>query len=266
MNKNQRLLIFVDEANVTRSASRNFNKSFDWPKFRDYLVNYGHTPRDLVEMVVYVGVPPDSRRKESRLRYAHYLKTLGFLVYIKEGQLKTYNLPKDQHREDWYSHNPDPNRRSGPRDGYGAQQLPEFKANVDIMMAIDAIDLSLRIRPDVVTLVTGDSDFGRLALTIRREGIRVEVASIPQTLSSELRTSANEIIDLTDLFKTFDPYESKRNLDQVPGQPYSPGPGPSYPQGSGPSYAQEPDPSYPQGTAPPYSESPDEDPPPPSRE
>ncbi|MDR1049599.1 MAG: NYN domain-containing protein [Deltaproteobacteria bacterium] len=174
-----RLLVFVDEANVTKAASKNFNKTFDWLKFRDYLENYGSHPRDLVEMVVYVGLPPATSewadRRESKRHYIHWLKSQGFLVYEKNGQARNGG---------WY------------------------KANVDVIMAIDAMDLSLRIKPDTVVLVTGDADFAHLALTIRREGIKVEVASVPQTLSTELRSSANSVIDLTNLFDTFGPYTS----------------------------------------------------------
>lgn len=172
-----RLLVFVDEANVTKAASKNFNKTFDWLKFRDFLKNYGSEPRELIEMVVYVGVPPASNdwleRREAKRHYIHWLKSQGFLVYEKNGQARNSG---------WY------------------------KANVDVIMAIDAMDLSLRIKPDTVVLVTGDADFAHLALTIRREGIRVEVASVPQTLSTELRSSANSVIDLTTLFDSFGPY------------------------------------------------------------
>jgi len=40
-----------------------------------------------------------------------------------------------------------------------------YKANVDVMMAIDALELSIEMRPDVVILVTGDAcgvSLGRL--------------------------------------------------------------------------------------------------------
>ena len=37
-----------------------------------------------------------------------------------------------------------------------------YKANVDVLMAIDAVELSVEMRPDVVVLVTGDADFGGL--------------------------------------------------------------------------------------------------------
>ena len=79
-----------------------------------------------------------------------------------------------------------------------------YKANVDVLMAIDAVELSVEMRPDVVVLVTGDADFAHLALQLRRRGIRVEVASVAQNLGSALKTSANEIIDLAPLFDSFE--------------------------------------------------------------
>jgi uncharacterized LabA/DUF88 family protein len=60
------------------------------------------------------------------------------------------------------------------------------------------------MRPDVIILVTGDADFAYLALQLRRGGIRVEVASVAQNLGSTLKTAANEVIDLTPLFATFE--------------------------------------------------------------
>ena len=178
MQNKTRILVFVDEANVTRAASKNFKRNFDWLKFRSYLENSVGEGRQLVEMVVYVGLPPATPewldKREAKRHYIHWLKSQGFLVYEKNGQPRANG---------WY------------------------KANVDVIMAIDAMDLSLRIKPDTVTLVTGDADFAHLALTIRREGIKVEVASVPQTLSSELRTSASSVIDLTELFLTFEPFE-----------------------------------------------------------
>jgi uncharacterized LabA/DUF88 family protein len=178
MQNQTRILVFVDEANVTRAASKNFKRNFDWLRFRNYLEKGVGEGRQLVEMAIYVGLPPATPewmdKREAKRHYIHWLRSQGFLVYEKNGQPRANG---------WY------------------------KANVDVIMAIDAMDLSLRIKPDIVTLVTGDADFAHLALTIRREGIKVEVASVPQTLSSELRTSASDVIDLTDLFCSFEPFE-----------------------------------------------------------
>ncbi|MDR1920345.1 MAG: NYN domain-containing protein [Candidatus Adiutrix sp.] len=191
MKNKTRLLVFVDEANVTRAASKNFKRNFDWLKFRDYLENKVGNDRQLVEMVIYVGLPPATtewmEKREAKRHYIHWLRSQGFMVYEKSGQPRANG---------WY------------------------KANVDVIMAIDAMDLSLRIKPDTVVLVTGDADFAHLALTIRREGIKVEVASVPQTLSSELRTSASSLIDLTDLFLSFEPFEFAENEAAMSSEDY----------------------------------------------
>jgi uncharacterized LabA/DUF88 family protein len=75
---------------------------------------------------------------------------------------------------------------------------------VDVMMAIDALELSVLMQPDVVVLVTGDTDFAYLVTKLRRRGIRVEVASVAQNLGNILRSAANEVIDLAALFRTFE--------------------------------------------------------------
>lgn len=78
-----------------------------------------------------------------------------------------------------------------------------YKANVDVVMAIDAMDLALSIHPDIVVLVTGDSDFAYLATQLRRRGIVVEIASDPQSQSETLQFSANGAIDLTEVIDDF---------------------------------------------------------------
>ena len=90
------------------------------------------------------------------------------------------------------------------KDGSPAEES-RYKANIDVMMAIDAVELSVEMRPDAVILVTGDADFSYLALQLRRRGIRVEVATLTQNLGSALKTAANEVTDLAALFATFEP-------------------------------------------------------------
>jgi len=90
-----------------------------------------------------------------------------------------------------------------------------YKANVDVMMAIDALELSVEMRPDVVILVTGDADFAYLAIKLRRRGIRVEVASVAQNLGNILKSAANEVIDLAPLFRMF---EMMKVPDSAPQQ------------------------------------------------
>jgi uncharacterized LabA/DUF88 family protein len=170
----RRVLIFVDESNVTSSAKA-ANRKLDWIQLRDHLVK----GRELIEMVIYVGLPPAmaewQTEREKKNKFLFWLRSHGFLVVEKDGS---------------------------PGDG------THYKANVDVLMAIDGVELSDQMRPDVVVLVTGDADFAHLALQLRRRGIRVEVASMAQTLGSGLKTSANQVVDLAPLLATFEPLVS----------------------------------------------------------
>jgi uncharacterized LabA/DUF88 family protein len=168
-----RLLVLVDESNVGSSV-RTAGRGLDWLKLRDFLAG-PDTGRDLIEMVVYAGLPPailtwqDERDKKNK--FVHWLRSNGFMVVTKDG------APAEE---------------------------GHYKANVDVMMAIDALELSIEMRPDVVILVTGDADFAYLATKLRRHGIRVEVASVAANLGNILRSAANEVIDLAPLFRTFE--------------------------------------------------------------
>jgi uncharacterized LabA/DUF88 family protein len=168
-----RVLVFVDESNVVSSV-RALGRKLDWLRLRDHLVN-GDEGRELIEMVIYAGLPPPllewQSEREKKNKFLHWLRSNGFLVVVKEGS---------------------------PGDG------KHYKANVDVLMAIDAVELSVDMRPEVVVLVTGDADFAHLALQLRRRGIRVEVAATAQTLGTGLKSAANEVIDLVPLFETFE--------------------------------------------------------------
>jgi uncharacterized LabA/DUF88 family protein len=163
--------VLVDESNITSSAKA-ANRKLDWLKLQQFLVR----ERELIEMVIYAGLPPAmpewQAERDKKNKFLHWLRSHGFLVVAKDG--------------------------APSAEGH-------YKANVDVLMAIDAMELSMEMQPAVVVLVTGDADFAHLALQLRRRGIRVEVASTLPNLGAGLKTSANEIIDLTPLLETFDP-------------------------------------------------------------
>ena len=168
-----RVLVLVDESNVGSSV-RTAGRGLDWLRLRDFLAG-PDSGRELIEMVVYAGLPPPipfwQEERDKKNKFVHWLRSNGFMVVTKDG------VPAEE---------------------------GHYKANVDVMMAIDALELSVEIRPDVVILVTGDADFAYLATKLRRRGIRVEVASVAQNLGSTLKSAANAVIDLAALFRTFD--------------------------------------------------------------
>ncbi len=169
-----RVLILLDEANIVASV-RAASRSLDWLKLRDYLTN-PEAGREVIETVVYAGLPPAMPQwqleRDKKNKFLHWLRSHGFLVVTKDG------TPAEERH---------------------------YKANVDVLMAIDAMDLCAAMRPDVVVLATGDADFAHLAFQLRRKGIRVEVASVAQNLGTTLKCAANATIDLSALFETFEP-------------------------------------------------------------
>src|SRR5216110_1066177 len=172
-SRHARVLVLVDESNIGSSV-RTAGRGLDWLKLREFLAG-PNTGCDLIEMVVYAGLPPATptwqEERDKKNKFMHWLRSNGFMVVTKDG--------------------------SPAEEGH-------YKANVDVMMAIDALELSVEMRPDVVILVTGDADFAYLATKLRRHGIRVEVASVAATLGNLLRSAANEVIDLAPLFRTFE--------------------------------------------------------------
>ncbi len=173
LHARSRLLVLVDESNVSSSV-RTVGRGLDWLRLRDFLGG-PNTGRDLIEMVVYAGLPPAipawQEERDKKNKFVQWLRSNGFMVVTKDGS------PAEEGR---------------------------YKANVDVMMAIDALELSIEMRPDVVILVTGDADFAYLAIKLRRHGIRVEVASVAANLGNILRSAANNVIDLAPLFRTFE--------------------------------------------------------------
>jgi uncharacterized LabA/DUF88 family protein len=189
----QTLLVFVDESNIGSSV-RTAGRGLDWLKLRDFLAG-PNTGRELIEMVVYAGLPPAmpswQEERDKKNKFIQWLRSNGFMVVTKDGS------PTEEGR---------------------------YKANVDVMMAIDALELSVEIRPDVVILVTGDADFAYLATKLRRHGIRVEVASVAQNLGSILKSTANEVIDLAGLFRTFEIKNAHDSATHVPRELPQPAP------------------------------------------
>lgn len=158
---NERLAVFVDYHN-TLHALRRVGRQIDLAALRDYLAEGRH----LVEAFLYIPTHPSLDRQEADQATLHRLRQHGFLIRSRPGQLL-------------------PNGR--------------LRCNFDLEMALDVQEFVARTRPDIVVLVTGDGDFAPLAQRLRLQGVRVEVASTPGSVSATLRAMANGFVDLTQL-------------------------------------------------------------------
>lgn len=77
----------------------------------------------------------------------------------------------------------------------------KIKANMDIELAVDAMELAGKI--DEMILVSGDGDFRSLVEAMQRRGVRLTVVSTiatqPPMISDELRRQADVFTDLAEL-------------------------------------------------------------------
>lgn len=77
----------------------------------------------------------------------------------------------------------------------------KVKGNMDIELAVDAMELAPRI--DHAVLFSGDGDFRTLVKSLQRQGVRVSVVSTicsnPPMISDDLRRQADEFIELDDM-------------------------------------------------------------------
>ena len=82
-----------------------------------------------------------------------------------------------------------------------SQGRRRVKGNMDIELAVDAMELAPHV--DHVVLFSGDGDFRPLVESLQRQGVRVSVVSTirsqPPMIADELRRQADNFIELDEL-------------------------------------------------------------------
>jgi uncharacterized protein (TIGR00288 family) len=75
--------------------------------------------------------------------------------------------------------------------------LSTGKNSTDISLAVDAVDLVLAERPDIVVIVSSDSDFAPLVIRLREKGCRVEGVGQLGKTGEDSKPVYDDFIDLT---------------------------------------------------------------------
>lgn len=97
----------------------------------------------------------------------------------------------------------------------GAIAGDSYKCDFDVEITLDLMRTAEIVKPDIIVLVTGDKDFVPVMLELRRRGIRVEVAAIPEgNAARELILKASGFIDLREYLESGQHIE---NDDPTPG-------------------------------------------------
>jgi uncharacterized LabA/DUF88 family protein len=94
----------------------------------------------------------------------------------------------------------------------------KVKGNMDIELAIDALELAPRLSDAI--LFTGDGDFRTLVEALQRRGVRVTVVSTiqsqPAMIADELRRQADIFVDLANLRSVIGRDPGERNARNAP--------------------------------------------------
>lgn len=102
---------------------------------------------------------------------------------------------------DWLGYNGYAVVTKATKEFYDANGRRKIKGNMDIELAVDAMELAEHV--DHIVLFSGDGDFRRLVEAVQRRGVRVTVVSTistkPPMVADELRRQADVFVDLLEL-------------------------------------------------------------------
>ena len=102
---------------------------------------------------------------------------------------------------DWLDHSGYTVITKPAKDFVDASGRRKVKGNMDIELAVDAIELAEHI--DQIVIFSGDGHFRSLVEAVQRQGVRVTVVSTistqPPMIADELRRQADVFIDLAEL-------------------------------------------------------------------
>ncbi|MEM7565807.1 MAG: NYN domain-containing protein [Pseudomonadota bacterium] len=102
---------------------------------------------------------------------------------------------------DWLDYNGYSLVTKPTKEFYDAAGRRKVKGNMDIELAVDAMEMSASV--DHVIIFSGDGDFRPLVEAVQRKGRKVSVVSTiktqPPMIADELRRQADAFIDIADL-------------------------------------------------------------------
>jgi len=179
---NERIALFIDGANLY-SAARGLGFDIDYKRLLDHFRGTG----TLIRAFYYTALLED--QEYSPLRpLIDWLDYNGYAVVTKPAKEFT--------------------------DANGRRRI---KGNMDIELAIDALEIADKLDPMI--LFSGDGDFRRLVDAVQRRGKRVTVVSTmrsqPPMIADELRRQADQYIDLETMRDTIGRSHSDRPAPAV---------------------------------------------------
>jgi uncharacterized LabA/DUF88 family protein len=158
----------------------------------------------------YANINRAAREKRCRMDYHNLLHYVGENRFLIDAHCYVPINPRNEHRLDgeieelW-------------RSGYivntkrGTIAGGTYKCNFDVEITMDMLKAVYQVKPDIIVLATGDSDFVSLIQEVRKSGIRVEVAAFVETAGPDILLKCSGFINLG---VYYDSYLAAQNGDQ----------------------------------------------------
>src|SRR6266581_9710620 len=149
----------------------------------------------VVVFLDYANTSRSAREKRYHLDYHDLLQYIGENRFLIDAHCYVPINPRNEHRLDgeieelW-------------RSGYlvttkvGTIAGGTYKCNFDVEIAMDVLKVVYQVKPDIIVLASGDSDFISLIQEVRKSGIRVEVAAFEETAGIAIMSKCSGFIDL----------------------------------------------------------------------
>src|SRR2546421_8995222 len=143
----------------------------------------------------YANINRAAREKRYRVDYCDLLEYVGEDRFLVDAYCYVPINPRNEHRLDgvleelW-------------RSGYivttklGTIAGGTYKCNFDVEITMDMLRVAYQVKPDIIVLASGDSDFVSLIQEVRKSGVRVEVAAFQETAGADVLLKSSGYIDM----------------------------------------------------------------------
>jgi uncharacterized LabA/DUF88 family protein len=150
----------------------------------------------------YANINRSAQENGYRLDYQNLLQYVGEHRFLIDAHCYVPINPRNEHRLDgeieelWHA-------------GYivntkkGTIAGETYKCNFDVEITMDVLRVTYQVKPDIIVLATGDSDFVSLIREVRRSGIRVEVAAFEETTGIDMRLKCSGFINLGTYYESY---------------------------------------------------------------
>lgn len=150
----------------------------------------------------YANVNRAAKEKRYRLDYHNLLQYVSEGRFLIDAHCYVPINPRNEHRLDaeieelW-------------RSGYivttklGTIAGGTYKCNFDVEITMDVLRAMYQVKPDIIVLASGDSDFVSLIQEVRKSGVRVEVAAFEETAGPDIQLKCSGFIDLAVYYADF---------------------------------------------------------------